>query len=133
MSRFQALTNPALERDLDLVRSTLGLDQSHKAELLREMAALSAWVLQQSASGMLIEARSGKKVVTCDMPVVTRLREMTSAPTVGSIVLSESETKRLAKILDEGFKPTAGLRKALVNLADSNRKPPVIRWKDKAR
>lgn len=133
MSRFQALTNPALERDLDLVRNTLGLDQNHKAELLREMAALSAWILQQSANGMMIEARIGKKVVTCDMPAVTRLRERTAAPATGSIVLSESETKRLAKILDEGFKPTAGLRKALANLADPDRKPPVIRWKDPSR
>lgn len=133
MARFQALTNPSLERDLDLVRSNLGLVESRKAELLREMAALAAWILRQSARGMTIEARSGKRVVQCDMPAVTRLREKSAASMAGPIVLSASEMKRLAKVLDEGFKPTEGLRKALVNLAFPDRKPPAIRWKDKAR
>jgi hypothetical protein len=133
MARFQALTNPSLERDLDLVRSNLGLGESHKAELLREMAALAAWILRQSARGMTIEARSGKQVVQCDMPAVTRLREKSAASMAGPIVLCASEMKRLAKVLDEGFKPTDGLRKALANLASPDRKPPAIRWKDKAR
>lgn len=131
-SRFQALTNPVIDHDIDLVRSTLGLAASHKAELLGEMASISAWMVRLAAKGMTIEARSEKEVITCDMPVVARIRERRAA-SEGTIVLNSAEMKRLEKILSSPFRPTAGLKKALANLASSDRKPPEIRWKSKAR
>jgi hypothetical protein len=43
MSRFQALTNPVLDAELDLLRERLALEPNQKAELLREVAAIAGW------------------------------------------------------------------------------------------
>ena len=57
MSRFQALTNPALDAELDLLRELLALAPNQKAELLREVAAIAGWVVRQAKQGRDIEAR----------------------------------------------------------------------------
>ena len=48
------------------------------------------------------------------------------------IELSDAEVVRLAEILDRQFSPARALRKALLRLADPNRRPPRLRWKDSA-
>ena len=57
MSSFQALTNNVLEAELEMLRERLGLDRSQKAELLREVSALAAWVIRQAERGR--ESRRG--------------------------------------------------------------------------
>ncbi len=48
MARFQALTNAVLEQELDDLRVRLGLRENQKADLLREITALAAWVIRQT-------------------------------------------------------------------------------------
>lgn len=61
MARFQALTNSVLEEELEMLRERLGLDPRQKAELLREVSALAAWVVRQAEQGREIEARHGQR------------------------------------------------------------------------
>jgi uncharacterized protein (DUF1778 family) len=51
---------------------------------------------------------------------------------MGRIELTDAEVARLAEILDRGFSPPPALRKALLRLADSKRRPPRLHWKDSA-
>jgi hypothetical protein len=62
MARFQALTNNVLDAELEMLRKRLGLDRSQKAELLREVAGLAAWVVRQAEQGREIQARDGQNV-----------------------------------------------------------------------
>lgn len=55
MSRFQALTNPVLDAELDRLRRR-GLEPNPQAELLREMATITVWVARQAEPGRIIEA-----------------------------------------------------------------------------
>jgi len=48
------------------------------------------------------------------------------------IKLTDAEVERLAEILSSDFTPTPALLEALSRLADPNRQPPRIRWKDAA-
>jgi hypothetical protein len=48
----------------------------------------------------------------------------------GRIDLTKAEAERLAEILARGFAPTPALRKALSRLADPNRRPPRLKWKE---
>jgi Protein of unknown function (DUF1778) len=61
--------------------------------------------------------------------------DQTSAMPKGVMVrikLTDAEVERLAEILNSDFTPTPALREALSRLADPNRKPPRIRWKEAA-
>jgi hypothetical protein len=128
MSRFQAMTNPVLDEELESIRVQLGLAESQRADLLRELAMIAGWVLRQVSEGRSIEARSGAHVESLRHPAFERLRS--GASFAGErIVLYGGEAARLASILDRPFRPTAALRKALANLAMPSRRPPSLRWK----
>ena len=43
-----------------MLRKRLGLERSEKAELLREVASLAAWVVRQAEQGRDIQARDGR-------------------------------------------------------------------------
>ena len=58
MSRFQALTNTVLDAELDRLRERLGLAPNQKAELLREMAAITGWVAHQASPPISFSLRS---------------------------------------------------------------------------
>lgn len=132
MARFQALTNNVLDAELEMLRERLGLDRSQKAELLREVAALAAWVVRQAEQGREIEARQGQRVEPLVHPALQRLRSKRARPIGERLVLSEDEAKRLASVLDKGFHPPPALRAALASLAKSERRPPKLRWKKPA-
>jgi hypothetical protein len=132
MSRFQAQTTAPLEEELSDLRERLGLRENQKAELLREIAELAAWVVRHVDAGRRIEARLGRDVETLRSPAIERLRRKQDEGLVGRIDLTEAEAERLAEILDRGFSPTPALRKALSRLADSKRRPPRLRWKETA-
>lgn len=130
MARFQALTNNVLDAELEMLRDRLGLDPNQKAELLREVASLAAWVVRQAEQGRSIEARQGdERVEPLIHPALERLRSRQRRPRGESLVLDEAEARRLATILDHGFDPPAALREALSNLARAERKPPRLRWR----
>jgi hypothetical protein len=131
MSRFQALTNSVLDEELEMLRERFGLAPSQKAELLREVAALAAWIVRQVESGRTIEARRGNSVEPLRHPAIERIAERTE-PSLGRIALTDAEVRRLADALDKPFKPTPALRKALASLASSRRRPPALRWKKTA-
>jgi hypothetical protein len=57
MSRFQANTNAVLDADLDYLREELGLHPNQKADLLRELTTLAAWIVRQAAAGRSVIAR----------------------------------------------------------------------------
>jgi hypothetical protein len=130
MSRFQAQTTAPLEEELSHLRERLGLRENQKAELLREIAELAAWVVRQVEAGRRIEARLGRDVETLSSPAIERLNRKQDAGLIGRIDLTEAEVERLAEILDRGFSPTPALRKALSRLADPKRRPPRLHWKE---
>ena len=132
MSRFQALTNNVLDAELEMLRERLGLDPSQKADLLREVASLAAWVVRQAEKGREIEARQGRTVEPLVHPALDRLRSLRKRRVGRPLALSEGEVERLAAALDRGFNPSAGLRAVLANLASSGRRAPKLRWKKSA-
>jgi hypothetical protein len=132
MPRFQALTNSVLDAELEMVRTRLGLSPSQKADLLREVTALAAWVVRQAEQGRDIQARRGDDVEPLSHPAIDRLRAATEQPIGATLALSDTEVQRLADVLERGFDPPPALRKALANLASDKRRPPKLRWKKKA-
>jgi hypothetical protein len=132
MARFQALTNNVLDAELEMLRKRLGLDQSQKADLLREISGLAAWVVRQAEQGREIEARAGDSVEALVHPAIERVRARRAKHLGERLVLDEREVERLAAILDRPFHPPPGLRAALASLANATRRPPKLRWKKKA-
>lgn len=130
MSRFQAQTTASLDEELADLRERLGLRENQKADLLRELADLSSWVIRQAEAGRRIEARRGRDVETLRSPAVERLRRKRDESVLERIELTDAEVERLAEILDRGFSPPPALRKSLARLAESKRRPPRLRWKD---
>jgi hypothetical protein len=132
MARFQALTNNVLDAELEMLRKRLGLERSQKADLLREISDLAAWVVRQAEQGREIEARKGSAVEPLTHPALERLRAHRAKNVGESLALDDREVERLAEILDRPFDPPPALRAALVNLASSTRRPPKLRWKKKS-
>jgi hypothetical protein len=132
MARFQALTNTVLDAELEMLRKRLGLDRSQKAELLREVAALAAWVVRQAEQGREIQARDGKRVEPLVHPALERVRARKTRPVGQSLALNDIEVGRLAAVLERPFNPPAGLRAALASLANARRRPPKLRWRKAA-
>ena len=128
MSRFQALTNPVLDAELDLLRERLALEPNQKAELLREVAAIAGWVVRQAEQGRVIEAHHGKEVERLRHPALERLQAARRRPAGDRLTLGAEETQRLVAILEGGFDPPPALRAALANLAQPHREPPALRW-----
>ena len=129
MARFQALTNNVLDAELEMLRKRLGLDRSQKAELLREVASLAAWVVQQAEQGREIQARDERSVEPLVHPALERMRARKARPVGKALELSDREIERLATVLERPFNPPAGLRAALASLANAGRHPPKLRWK----
>ncbi len=132
MSRFQAQTNAVLDHELEELRQRLGLAPSQKADLLREVAFLAAWVVRQAEAGRSVEARRGTEVETLTHPVIERLRSLHELAVIPRVTLTNAEVERLALILERGFEPTPALRAALKRLANPKRRPPKLRWKKTA-
>lgn len=132
MSRFQAQTSALLDSELSDLGRRLGLRENQKADLLRELAELAAWVIRQAEAGRQIEARRGRDVETLRSPALERLRRNQTESVAGRIQLTDVEVERLAEILDRGFSPTPALREALARLADPERRPPRLSWKETA-
>jgi hypothetical protein len=132
VSRFQAQTNALLDEELADLSERLGLRESQKADLLRELTGLASWVIRQAEAGRRIEARRGRDVETLRSPAIERLHRKQDEVGLGRIDLTEAEVERLAEILDRGFSPTPALREALSRLADPKRQPPQLHWKKTA-
>ena len=132
MARFQALTNNVLDAELEMLRKRLGLERSQKADLLREISDLAAWVVRQAEQGRKIEARKGNSVEPLVHPALERVRARRAKSVGESLALDDGEIKRLASILDRPFDPPPALRDVLASLASATRRPPKLRWKKKA-
>ena len=130
MSRFQAQTTATLDEELSDLQERLGLRENQKADLLYEIAMLAAWVIRQAEAGRRIEARRGREVETLQNFVIERLSRKHAGALSGRIDLADTEVRRLAEILDQGFSPTPALREALSRLADPKRQPPRLRWQE---
>jgi hypothetical protein len=128
VARFQALTNPVLDEELETLRERFGLAPSQKAELLREVASLASWIVHQVERGRTIQARRGTSIESLRHPAIDRIAERTD-PSLDRIALTDAEVQQLARILDRPFKPTRALRKVLANLASPKRRSPTLRWK----
>jgi hypothetical protein len=132
VARFQALTNNVVDAELEMLRQRLGLEPSQKADLLREVAALAAWVVRQAEQGRVVEGRRGSDAEPLVHPALERLRARKAQAVGERLMLTDTEAVRLARLLDQGFRPPAPLRRALANLASPKRKPPKLRWKKSA-
>src|SRR5438477_7818033 len=100
MARFQALTNNVLDAELEMLRKRLGLDRSQKADLLREVAALAAWVVRQAEQGREVEARDGRTVEPLVHPALERVRARKAHAAGQVLALDAGEIERLAAALD---------------------------------
>jgi len=132
MSRFQAKTNAVLDAELEGLRRQLGLRTNQKADLLRELTDLAAWVIRQATEGRAVVARGEDDVRELSHPVVERLRrrhEQATAPAT-RLELDDDQTRRLAEILDRGFDPPAALVACLRRLAQPEREAPELTWTD---
>ncbi len=125
MARFQALTSPVLDSELDRLREEMGLRDNQKAELLREITALASWVVAQARAGRIVEARGPDGVEVLRHPVVD------THGLLGRIVLSPDEAARLESLLDADASPSAEVQATLRRLADPDRRPPRLRWPER--
>jgi len=132
MSRFQAQTNAVLDDELEELRRRLGLRDNQKADLLRELTALAAWVVRQATEGRAVVAHGEDDVRELVHPVIDRIRrihDQAAAPPT-RLELNDDETRRLAEILDRGFDPPPALLQCLRRLADPERHAPELSWTD---
>lgn len=133
MSRFQASTNAVLDAELEALRRELGLRSNQKADLLRELTSLAAWVVRQASDGRTVLARGDNDVRELDHPVIERIQQRREdAERPARLELSDDEVQRLAEILDGGFDPTPELVASLSRLADPERRPPALDWSGKS-
>lgn len=127
MARFQALTNSVLDFELEMLRQRLGLEPSQRAELLREITALAAWVVRQAELGRAVEGRRNLEVEQLAHPAIDRLRSQRREATLERWILNEDEAARFCAALDQPFEPTPALKAALANLAAPDRTPPQLK------
>ena len=131
MSRFQASTNAVLDAELEALRQQLGLRTNQKADLLRELTSLAAWVVRQATAGRTVVARGDDDVRELDHPVIERIQQRHARTSVATrLELDDDEVHRLAELLDRGFEPPVELLEALQRLADPQRRPPTLTWSD---
>jgi len=132
MSRFQAQTNAVLDEELEELRERLGLRPNQKADLLRELTALAAWVIRQADAGRTVKAHGEDEAQPLVHPVVERLLRVHRGdqPGPARIALNDEEVKHLAAILERGFSPTPDLRDLLQRLAQTDRQPPELTWRE---
>ncbi len=132
MSRFQAQTNAVLNDELEELRRRLGLRDNQKADLLRELTALAAWVVRQATEGRAVLARGEDDVQELVHPVIDRVRRIRdqAATPPSRLELNDDETRRLTEILDRGFDPPPALLQCLRRLTDPERTPPELTWTD---
>lgn len=122
MARFQATTTALLDDELDALREEMGLRENQKAELLRELASMAAWLVAQARAGRIIEARGPSGVEVFDHPALR------ASSTVERLVLAPDEVEQLATLLDSDAPLPDALRATLGRLADEDRRPPDLSW-----
>lgn len=132
MSRFQAQADAVLSEELEDLRLRLGLRGNQKADLLRELTALAAWVVRQAAEGRVIVARGDDAVHELAHPAIDRVRRMREVAVASPdrLELSDDEARRLADILDRRFEPSPALIQSLRNINDPARRAPELTWTD---
>ncbi|NOY24974.1 MAG: hypothetical protein GXP62_03790 [Oligoflexia bacterium] len=122
MARFQATTTALLDKELDALREEMGLRENQKAELLRELASMAAWLVAQARAGRTIEARGPSGVEVFVHPALR------SASSVERLVLAPDEVQRLGALLASDAPLSDTLRATLARLADEDRQPPHLGW-----
>jgi hypothetical protein len=125
VARFQALTSPLLESELETLRQEMGLRDNQKAELLREITAIASWVIAQARAGRVIEARGPDGVEVLHHPAVH------THDVLERVVLAPAEADRLEALLAAEPEMSPALQKTLQRLADPDRAPPVLSWSDR--
>jgi hypothetical protein len=125
VARFQALTNPVLDAELETLRQEMGLRDNQKAELLREIAAIAGWVIAQARAGRVIEARGPDGVEVLHHPAVD------GRDVLERVVLSPAEADRLEALLAAEPEPSPALRQTLERLLELDATPPSPRWSER--
>lgn len=122
MARFQATTTALLDDELDALRREMGLRENQKAELLRELAAMAAWLIDQARAGRIIEARGPNGIEVFSHPALR------ASAAVERLVLAPDEIERLASVLDSDAPLSDAQRATFARLADDERRPPELAW-----
>jgi hypothetical protein len=122
MARFQATTTALLDEELDALREEMGLRENQKAELLRELASMAAWLVAQARAGRTIEARGPTGVEVFTHPALK------ASSSVERLVLAPDEVQRMASLLESDAPLSGALRTTLARLADEARRPPNLSW-----
>lgn len=131
MARFQAKTTPQLEQMLEYLGDRLGLPTNKKADLLREIATLSYWIVYQAENGFTIQAQKGGETQRLEHHLLHQLSEQAQeSEGQVKIALSEEEVQRLADVLDGELHLTPALQGVLQRIAGKKRKPPKLHWNE---
>ncbi len=120
MTRFQALTNAVLDAELDRIRDAMGLRDNQKAELLRELTLVTAWVVEQLRAGRVVEARGPNGVERFHHPVLT------AGANPVRVVLTAREAESLAALLDAPPRMSHELAETLRRVAASAPAPHLV-------
>lgn len=121
MTRFQALTNAVLDEELENLREAMGLRENQKAELLRELAMITAWVVGQLRAGRVVEARGPEGVEAFRHPALTEVAEPVR------VMLTEQEARSLAALMEAPPSLSPALLHTLRRVAASA-PPPSLVW-----
>ena len=122
IARFQATTTALLDNELDALREEMGLRENQKAELLRELASMAAWLVAQARAGRIIEARGPNGIEVFSHPALN------AASSVERLVLAPDEVERLGELLEGDAPLSEPLRRTLARLADEKRRAPELSW-----
>lgn len=122
MARFQATTTALLDLELEALREEMGLRENQKAELLRELAFMAAWLVAQARAGRTIEARGPSGVEVFNHPALR------TTSRTDRLVLTPDEVERMAALLEGDAPLSPALRGTLARLSAEDRRPPDLTW-----
>ena len=129
MSRFQAQTNAVLESELNQLQVDFGFRPNQKADLLRELASIASWVVQQSVEGRQIQAKGEDGVQKLQHSTLDRLRQ--SAQPSHELKLSEGELERLSELMSGHVEMSIQLKESLRRISSDEHTPPQLTWSDR--
>ncbi len=107
------------------MRQTLSGEKSNqKADLLRGLTTLAAWVIRQVVEGRDVLAKDANDIRELHHPILEKIRQRGEVET--TLQFSDEETQRLAKIMNQSFNPPPALRESLRRLASPVRDSPEL-------
>ncbi len=122
--RFQATTNVLLDEELEALRKEMGLRENQKAELLRELTSMAAWLVGHVRAGRVVEARGPDGVDVFRHPALEGRGGMRR------VRLDPDEADALATLL-AADEPLSGAARETLRRVAGGQPPPKLRWPER--